>query len=150
MATNKKVEKLVDYFISKEYGTIVYHQEIATLIDAKYGSYGYRSIVNAAKKKLLESGKMIESIRKSGYQVVEPDAYTDKAVGKVHSAVRNINDGQKIMDNAPVNDMSPVGLEIHNQVNDRFRLVRASMTGSKVEITMLSKKREHPMKQLQA
>ena len=150
MATNKKVEKLVDYFMEKEYGVIVYHQEIAALIDAKYGSYAYKSIVNTAKKKLLESGHMIDSVRKSGYQVVEPDAYTDKAVGKVHSAVRNINDGQKIMDNAPVNDMSPVGLEIHNQVNDRFRLVRASMTGSKVEITMLSKKREHPMKQLQA
>lgn len=149
MATNKKVEKLVDYFISKEYGTIVYHQEIAALIDIKYGSYAYRSIVNTAKKKLLESGHMIDSIRKSGYQVVEPDNYTDKAVDKVQRAVKNINNGQKIMDNAPVNDMSPVGLEIHNQVNDRFRLLRASTTGSKVEITMLSKKREHPMKQLQ-
>lgn len=150
MATNKKVEKLVDYFISKEYGTIVYHQEIASLIDAKYGSYAYRSIVNAAKKKLLESGKMIESIRKSGYQVVEPDKYTDVAVGQVIAGARRIDHGSKIMRVAPVKDMSQSGVESYNLVNDRLHILQAAITGSKVEITMLSKKREHPMKQLQA
>ena len=150
MAMNKKVEKLVDYFIGKEYGTIVYHQEIATLIDAKYGSYAYRSIVNAAKKKLLESGKMIESIRKSGYQVVEPDKYTDIAVGQVIAGARRIDYGSKIMGVAPVKDMSQSGVESYNLVNDRLHILQAAMTGSKVEIIMLSKKRDHPMKQLLA
>lgn len=49
-----------------------------------------------------------------------------------------------------VEDMSTVGLESYNRVNDRLHILQAAMTGSKVEITLLSKKREHPMKQLQA
>lgn len=54
------------------------------------------------------------------------------------------------MRHAPVKDMSTVGLESYNRVNDRLHILQAAMTGSKVEITLLSKKREHPMKQLQA
>lgn len=93
---------------------------------------------------------MIESIRKSGYQVVEPDKYTDVAAGQVNAGARRIDHGSKIMRVAPVKDMSQSGVESYNLVNDRLHILQAAMTGSKVEITMLSKKREHPMKQLQS
>ena len=58
MQTNKQVEKLVNYIVDKDYGTIIYHQEIADLLGVQYGSYQYGSIVQRAKKKLLESGKI--------------------------------------------------------------------------------------------
>lgn len=83
MKTNKQVENIVNYIMRKNYGDIVYHQEIAEIIGTQYNSYQYRSVVNSAKKKLLESGRMIESIRKSGYQVVEPDNYTNSSVKQV-------------------------------------------------------------------
>lgn len=150
METNKGVEKLVNYFMDKEYGTIIYHQEITRLIDVSYGSCVYRSIVNAAKKKLCESGRMIKSIRKTGYQVVEPDEYTDIAVGEVIAGTRRIDRASNIMQISPVKDMSQSGVERYNLVNDRLHILRAAMTGSKIEIIMLNKKRENPLKQIQA
>lgn len=145
MKTNKQVESLVNYIMQKNYGDIVYHQEIAEIIGAQYNSYQYRSVVNSAKKKLLESGRMIESVRKSGYQVVEPDNYTNSSVKQVVAGARKIDKGVKIMRHAPVKDMSTVGLESYNRVNDRLHILQAAMTGSKVEITMLSKNRDHPL-----
>lgn len=145
MQTNKQVEKLVNYIMNKEYGDIIYHQEIASLLGMQYGSHQYRSTVNAAKKKLLEAGKMIDCVRKSGYKVLEPDNYTDSSVKEVVAGARRIDKGAKIMRHAPVKDMSSVGLESYNRVNDRLHILQAAIAGSKVEITMLSQKREHPL-----
>ena len=140
MQTNKKVENLVNYVMKKTYGDIIYHQEIAEVIGSQYGTYQYRSIVNSARKKLLEAGRMIDCIRKSGYKIVEPDNYTDSSVKEVVAGARRIDRGAKIMRHAPVNEMSQAGLESYNKVNDRLHILQAAIAGSKVEITMLSQK----------
>ncbi len=49
------------------------------------------------------------------------------------------------MGNAPVQKMSPAGLESYNLVNDRLHLVRAAIAGAVVEVNMLSQKRPHPL-----
>lgn len=45
MKTNKQVEKLVNYIVEKDYGTVIFHQEIANLLGVQYGSQQYSSIV---------------------------------------------------------------------------------------------------------
>lgn len=91
MKTNKQVEKLVNYIVEKDYGTVIFHQEIANLLGVQYGSQQYSSIVQRAKKKLLEAGKMIDCVRKTGYEIIMPDNYTN-------SAVKALSDGAKKID----------------------------------------------------
>lgn len=145
MQTNKQVEKLVNYIVDKDYGTIIYHQEIANLLGVQYGSHQYSSIVQRAKKKLLEAGKMIDCVRKTGYEIIMPDNYTNCAVKSLSDGAKKIDKGSKIMDSAPVQKMSSAGLESYNLVNDRLHLVRAAIAGAVVEVNMLSQKRQHPL-----
>ena len=49
------------------------------------------------------------------------------------------------MRNAPVQKMSSAGLESYNLVNDRLHILQAAVAGAKVEINMLSQKRQHPL-----
>ena len=145
MQTNKQVEKLVNYIVEKDYGTIIYHQEIASLLGVQYGSHQYSSIVQRAKKKLLEVGKMIVCVRGQGYEIIMPDNYTDSSVKELIGGARKIDKGAKIMRNAPVQKMSSAGLESYNLVNDRLHILQAAVAGAKVEINMLSQKRQHPL-----
>lgn len=133
--------------MSKNYGDIIYHQEIAKEIDEPPNTDKYFRIVTGAKKLLLDSGKMIESVRKSGYRVVEPDNYTAQSVRQVVAGARRIDHGVKIMRHAPVSSMTPEGIESYNRVNDRLQILQASMTGAKVELKLLGVRRPHPLEQ---
>lgn len=145
MKTNKQVEQFVNYVIEKDYGTIIYHQEISNLLGVQYGSHQYCSIIQRAKKKLLEAGKMIDCVRGQGYEIVMPDDYTGSSVRELIGGARKIDKGAKIMRNAPVQKMSAAGLESYNLVNDRLCILQAAVAGAKVEINMLSQKRQHPL-----
>lgn len=144
----EKVQKLVEYIMTKEYGDIIYHQEIAEQIGERPGTARYFSVVTGAKKLLLDSGRMIESMRKSGYRVVEPDNYTVHSVRQVVAGAKKIDSGVNIMRHAPVANMTPEGVESYNRVNDRIQILQASITGAKVELKMLGARRPHPLRQL--
>lgn len=92
---------------------------------------------------------MIKSIRKSGYQVVEPDDYTAHSVRQVVAGAKKIDSGVKIMRHAPVSNMTPEGVESYNRVNDRLQILQASITGAKVELKLLGARRPHPLRQLE-
>lgn len=143
----EKIQKLAEYIMTKGYGDIIYHQEIAEQIGEQMKSTRYFSVVMGAKKVLLESGRMIKSVRKSGYQVVEPDDYTTHSVQQVVAGAKKIDDGVNIMRHAPVGDMTPEGVSSYNRVNDQLQSLQAFMTGKKVEIKMLSANRPHPLRQ---
>lgn len=144
---NDKVQKLSEYIMAKNYGDIIYHQEIAEQIGERMNTPRYFSTVTAAKKALLEAGRMIKSVRKSGYQVVEPDDYTTHSVQQVVSGAKKIASGVNIMGHAPVRDMTPEGVETYNRVNDRLQILNASITGAKVELKLLGTRRPHPLRQ---
>lgn len=145
---NDKAQKLSEYIMAKNYGDIIYHQEISEQIGERMNTPRYFSTITAAKKVLLESGRMIKSIRKSGYQVVKPDDYTVHSVRQVVAGAKKIDDGVKIMRHAPVGNMTPEGVESYNRVNDRLQILQASITGAKVELKMLGTQRPHPLRQL--
>lgn len=145
MERQDKIQKIVEAFLSKEYGATMHHYEIASLIETNEKSSEYRTIVRAASKKLLDCGRMIENVRGVGYRVTDPDEYTKQSAKCVISGARKINKGARIIQNAPVKDMSQEGLQAYNTVADRMRILQAAVAGAKVEINMLSNKRKNPL-----
>lgn len=148
MNRKEKVQALVEEFLGKDYGGSMTHYEIASVIEEREGSTKYRSIVETAKKKLLECGKMIENVRGVGYRVISPDEYTGQSAKCVVSGAKRIDKGTKILQNAPVKDMTQDGVSQYNMISDKIRILQAAVCGAKVEINMLSSKRENPLKRM--
>lgn len=146
MTKEEKVKALVDAFINENYGSTIEHWKIAGIIEEKVGSQQYRSIVDRAKRDLLDSGKMIASVHGVGYRVVTPDEYTDQSARCVVSGARRIDKGTRILENAPVKDMTQHGVQRYNNISDRIHILQAAVCGAKVEIKMLNSKRENPLK----
>jgi hypothetical protein len=80
---------------------------------------------------------MIVNVRGIGYKVCYPDNYTGEGVRYMRMGARKIDRGAKILNHAPVNDMSQAAREAHNRVNDRMVRLQAAMAGASVEIHML-------------
>ena len=145
MDRQDKIKLLVEEFAGMNYGETLEHFRIASLIEEGVNTSEYRYIVKKAKKQLLECGKMIANVKGAGYRVVCPDEYSFQSSKCVMAGARRIDYGTKILQNAPVKDMTLEGRQTYNSISDRMRILQAAMTGAKVEINMLSSKRENPL-----
>jgi hypothetical protein len=141
----EKIKALVDAIINEDYGKTVDHWKIASVIEESYGSLQYRQIVSRAKKELRDNGKMIVSVFGVGYRVVAPDEYVDQSAKCIEDGARRVDIGVKILANAPVKDMTQAGAQRYFAVSDKIQIVQAALHGAKVEIKMLSSKRENPL-----
>ena len=74
-----------------------------------------------------------------------PDEYTDQSVRNIGAGVKRIDKGVRILNNAPVKDMTQFGVQRYNSVVDKSRILQAATHGAKVEIKMLSSRRENPL-----
>lgn len=145
MDWQKAVEKTCKVFANKQYGETVSHGELASAVSLKWNDKEYRYLMSAVAKRMLETGRMIENVHGVGYRLVEPDKYSTKSVDCVLSAGRKLDKGVKIMENAPVGDMTQDGVQRYNNVRDRMTILQAHVAGAKVEINMLNGKRKHPL-----
>ena len=145
MDWEKIIAKACDVFAYKDYGEVVTHMELAAAGSVRPQSKDYRYLMSAVCKHMLETGRMIESVRGVGYRLVKPDDYSTKAVGCAISAGRKLDKGVTILNNAPVGGMSQDGVQRYNNVNDRMRILQAHVAGAKVEINLLDGKRKHPL-----
>ena len=149
MTRQEKIEKLVEAIFAKEYGETIPHWEIEQIIGENQKSTRYHSVVSSAKKKLVKVGKMVENVKGVGYRLVYPDEYTDQAVKLVTSGAKRIDKGSKVLQNAPVSDMTQSGLQAYNTTCDRMRILQAAVTGAKVELNLLNSKRKNPLELMQ-
>ena len=138
------IDSLVKAVEQRNYGDVLTFAEIGGIISQTYGTMAYSSILQAARKRLIEAGHMIVNVRGIGYKVCYPDGYTGEGVRYMRQGARKIDRGAKIISHAPVNDMSPAAREAHNRVNDRMITLQAAMAGASVEIHMLSTNK-HPL-----
>lgn len=145
MERQDKIQKIVEAFLTKEYGETMHHYEIAALVETNERSPEYRQLLGSAQKKLLDCGKMIENVRGVGYRVTDPDEYTKQSAKCVISGARKINKGSTILQNAPVKDMSAQGIQAYNSIFDRMKILQAAVSGARVEINMLSSNRKNPL-----
>lgn len=139
MTRKESIETLVKTIEGMNYGDTLNYNEIGNIIGKRYGTTSYSDIVQTAKKRLIVTGHMVVNVRGIGYKVCQPDNYTGEGVRYMRQGARRIDRGTKIINHAPVNDMSPVAREIHNRVNDRMLRLQAAMAGASTELHMLSK-----------
>ena len=144
MQRKEAIDALVTAVEEMEYGTVMSFRDIGHIIQKSYGDRAYNDILQAARKRLIATGHMIVNVRGIGYKVCPPDDYTGEGVRQMRQGAKRIDRGLKIMDHAPVQDMSPVARESHNRVNDRMRTLQAAMAGASVEIHMLGTNK-HPL-----
>lgn len=139
MNRQESIDSLVKAVSEREYGSILDFKEIGYIIHQEYGTHAYSDILQAAKKRLELAGHMIVNVRGVGYKVLQPDDYTQEGVKRVRQGARRIDRGTKVLNHAPVNDMTQQAREAHNRVNDRMVRLQAAMAGATVEIHMLGK-----------
>jgi hypothetical protein len=138
MNRQEAIDSLVKAVEERKYGDILDFKEIGYIIHQEYGTHAYSDILQAARKRLELAGHMIVNMRGVGYKVLQPDDYTKEGVKRVRQGARRIDRGAKVLNHAPVNDMSQEVREAHNRVNDRMVRLQAAMAGASVEIHMLS------------
>lgn len=138
MNRQEAIDSLVQAVEKRNYGDLITFHEIGQIIGVRYGNHSYQDILQAARKRLELAGHMIVNVRKVGYKVCPPDEYTKEGVRRMRQGARRIDRGAKVLNHAPVNDMSQAAREAHNRVNDRMVRLQAAMAGASVEIHMLS------------
>lgn len=139
MNRQEAIDSLVKAVEGRNYGDTLDFKEIGYIIHQEYGTHAYSDILQAARKRLELAGHMIVNVRGVGYKVLPPDDYTNEGVKRVRQGARRIDRGAKVLNHAPVNDMTQPAREAHNRVNDRMIRLQAAMSGATVEIHMLGK-----------
>lgn len=139
-----KPEILADYLAQQEYDNIIYHSEIAKIIDVKQGTSKYGTTISKAKLILNEKyHKALESVHAQGYRLVSPSDYTIYSLGYYKRGMNSMSRGKQYIDNAPTSEMSQEELASHRQVADRVNRLNASMAEVAVEVKELARK-PHP------
>ena len=77
----KKSEILAEKINELNYGDVISHEQIASLIEEDYPSNKYTSTIAKAKKMLLKKySKTIENIVGDGYRLVNPDDFVQQSL----------------------------------------------------------------------
>lgn len=139
-------KKLADRIVDRDYGAIIYRQEIEEITGRKWKTSPYYDAISSANEILTESGKRIAAIGKRGdYQVLFPGDYSDAYVKEIKRAKKCVTKGGKILDGAPVNDMTQDERKKYNDVSDFHNRINAQLAGSYVEVRRLTGKKPHPL-----
>lgn len=140
----KKSEVLAEALAKTGYGHVIMHDEISRIIQEPYPSQKYLAVVQQAKKILLNKyGMIIESIRGDGYRTIEPDNYVANSLRHYKRGFNEFKKGATTLERAPQDKMSPEARDTYRHVNDRSRMLYASLKGAVVELKTLSEKK-HP------
>lgn len=139
MNRHESIDALVKAVNERNYGDVLDFKEIGYIIQQEYGTRKYSDILHAAMRRLEVTGHMIVNLRGIGYKVLSPDDYTGEGMKRVRQGAKRIDRGTKVLNHAPVNDMTQQAREVYNRVNDRMIRLQAAMAGASVEIHMLEK-----------
>lgn len=104
---DERAHLLVNHVINEmEYGEIITHQRVSTIVGVEELFHDYYKIIKAAKIQLIPCGKVIESKRGKGYKVVEPDDYSRYANDMFLQGEQLINRAKDVTMFAPKELMS--------------------------------------------
>lgn len=140
----KKSEILAEKINELNYGDVITHQQIASIIQEDYPSNRYASTIAKAKKLLLKKyNKTLENIIGDGYRVTDPDDFVQQSLKHYKRGFNEMGKGYEVLEYAPTKNMSKEGLCIYRRVHDRAITLQAAMKGASVELKTLGKKK-HP------
>lgn len=140
----RKSEVLSEEIEKLNYGDIVRHEQIATIIGEEYPSNKYTSTIAKAKKLLLKKGICLENIPGDGYRILEPDNFVNQSLKHYKRGFNEMKKGHDTLEYAPTKNMTPEGREVYRRVHDRAVTLTAAMKGASVELKTLGQK-NHPM-----
>lgn len=110
---------LVREALNWEYGSIHSHEEIGNILGLTPGTHFYYSAIARAKKRLLSHGKLIESVRDTGYQTLMPDDYNPHSVKVVNQGRKKVRTAVQVLSNAPEEQMTPHARTARRKLYDR-------------------------------
>lgn len=140
----KKSEILAEKLDELSYGDFISHEQIASVIEESYGSNKYTSTIAKARKILLRKyNKSIENIPGDGYRITNPDDFVKQSLKHYKRGFSQMQKGYDVLEHAPVENMTPEGLNAYRRVHDRAVILQASMQGARTELKLLAK-RDHP------
>lgn len=143
----RQSEVLCEAILGLDYGEQITHTTIQNLIGERMRGQRYYTVVQKARKMLLEDHKRcLETVREVGYRVTMPDDFVKMSVNEYKHGFKRIQKGANILTNAPVRDMSEEGRTEYRHVYDKTVQLEAALKGGLVEIKTLAKKRENPLK----
>lgn len=144
LKNKKKSEVLAEKICTLNYGDILFHYQIAEIINESYPSNRYTSTIAKARKILLKKGIVLENIIGDGYRVLEPDNFVDQSLKHYKRGFNEMQKGYDTLEHAPTKGMTKEGLEAYRRVHDRAITINAAMKGVAVELKTLGEKK-HPM-----
>lgn len=141
----KKSEVLAEKINELNYGDVITHQQIASIIEEEYPSNKYSSTIAKAKKLLLKKfNKTLECIIGDGYRLVNPGDFVQQSLKHYKRGFNEMGKGYEVLEHAPIKDMSKEDLNTYRRVHDRAVTLAAAMKGTAVELKTLGENK-HPM-----
>lgn len=145
IGNKKKSEILAEKINELNYGDVITHQQIASIIEEDYPSNRYASTIAKAKKLLLKKyNKTLENITGDGYRLTSPGDFVQQSLKHYKRGFTEMQKGYDTLTYAPTKDMSKEEIDVYRRVHDRAVILQASMKGVSVELKTLGEKR-HPM-----
>lgn len=140
-----KSEALAEKINELNYGDVLTHKQIASLIEEDYPSNKYTSTIAKAKKLLLKKyNKTLECVIGDGYRITSPDDFVQQSLKHYKRGFNEMGKGYEVLEYAPTKDMTKEGRDTYRRVHDRAVILQASMKGASVELRTLGEKK-HPM-----
>ena len=141
----KKSEILAEKINEMNYGDVITHKQIASIIEEDYPSNKYSTTIAKTKKILLKKyNKTIENIVGDGYRIVSPGDFVQQSLKHYKRGFVEMGKGYEMLTYAPTKDMSKEDLNTYRRVHDRAITLAAAMKGAAVELRTLGEKK-HPM-----
>ena len=145
IGNRKKSEVLAEKINELNYGDVITHQQIASVIEEEYPSNKYSSTIAKTKKLLLKKyNKTLENVVGDGYRLVKPGDFVQQSLKHYKRGFNEMGKGYEVLEHAPIKDMSKEDLNTYRRVHDRAITLAAAMKGTAVELKTLGEKK-HPM-----
>lgn len=110
----KKSEILAERINELNYGDVITHQQIASIIEEDYPSNKYTSTISKAKKILLKKyNKTIENIVGDGYRIVSPGDFVQQSLKHYKRGFSQMQKGYDTLTYAPIKDMSKEEIDVY-------------------------------------
>ena len=134
-------QELANHVMNYEAGTKFAHDELADVMLVKSGSQKYYNLMQKAIAKLTEIGVRLSNVKGFGYKILTPDEWVTEAKLKIKKGGKSIYEAQKIVNHAPLLEMSK---DVRNeclQLHDAILKHKFLLSGGVVSITGQTNKR---------
>lgn len=142
-------KELVDKAKNWDYGETHTHKEIEEMTGVAYNSTKYRSMIERAKKELLDNHqKLLKAIPGVGYRVLIPDHMTDEVTTLFRAGIRRVEKGVWVGMQTPLSLLSHEKQDVHKRIMDHYACGLAMMKGKQTEVSEIIRLKLSPGQRL--